>query len=137
MPPRPAAPLPPAVFIDASTLVALADRDDATHAGAVAAYEQLRREGYRLFTTNHALAEAHDLIALGLGVATAATWLADLRLSIYHADEHDFARARSLLVANTPGNPTSMADAVNLVVLQRLGVRDVFAVDPTAIAEMS
>ena len=30
-----------------------------------------------------------------------------------------------------------MTDVINLVILQRLGVRDVFAVDPTAIAEMS
>lgn len=137
MPTTRTAPATPAVFVDASTLVALADRDDVTHAGAVAAYEQLRREGVRLFTTNHAIVEAHGLIALGLGVAIAATWLRDLRIAVYHADEHDEARARALLVKNIPGNPTTMTDVINLVILQRLGVRDVFAVDPTAIAEMS
>ncbi|HEX5992347.1 MAG TPA: hypothetical protein VFY70_07225, partial [Thermomicrobiales bacterium] len=54
-------------FVDASALVALADRDDASHGAAVAAYQELVASGFRLFTTDLALASAHELIAAALG----------------------------------------------------------------------
>ena len=56
-----------ATFVDASALVALADRDDASHAAAVSAYQDLIASGFRLFTTDLALAAAHELIAVVLG----------------------------------------------------------------------
>ena len=61
--------LTPAVaFVDASALVALADRDDASHEAAVAAYQDFVASGFRLFTSDYALVEAHDLLAAALGL---------------------------------------------------------------------
>ena len=71
-------------FVDASALVALADRDDASHAAAVTAYQDLVASGFRLFTTDLALAAAHELIAVALACASPrwghhASWSRDVQ----------------------------------------------------------
>jgi|SRR5579884_2116494 len=124
----------PVAFVDASALVALADRDDAAHGPALAAYRQLVANGYRLFTTNYAVAEAYDLLAAGVGSTVARRWLRDNQLAVYHADEEDERRAREKLLETESHHPLSLIDAINLVVMERLGVTDAFAVDPNLLA---
>lgn len=127
----------PVAFVDSSAIVALVDRDDATHEAAVEAYRSLVESGYKLFTTNHVVVEAYNLLCAGVGPDVARQWLREMRLAIYHADEDDEEKARRM-VANAKGmRVLSLTDAISLVVMERLGVSDAFAVDPNFLAEMS
>jgi predicted nucleic acid-binding protein len=124
-----------AIFIDASAIVALVDRDDASHGAAVDAYRNLVRAGYRLFTTNYVVAETFDLLRTGVGPLVARQFLRDSRLAVYHADEQDERRARRLVLDAPAGGNLTLVDAVSLVVMERLGVADAFAVDPSFLAD--
>jgi predicted nucleic acid-binding protein len=118
-----------AAFVDSSAMVALADAGDATHAGAVAAYQELRDAGYRLFTTEFAIAEAFELISLSLGNECARDWLVKLEIARYHLDEADHSRARHRLVSDERLASRTLTDVLNITAMERLGVRDAFAVD--------
>ncbi len=131
----PVDPSHPAAFVDSSALVALVDRDDASHGAAVEAYRDLVRAGYKLFTTNYVVAETFDLLSTSLGTSVARQWLRDVKLAVYHADEQDEQRARRLILRASPKRSLSVTDAVSLVVMERLGVTDAFAVDPSFLAE--
>jgi predicted nucleic acid-binding protein len=115
-------------FVDASALVALADRDDASHTAAVAAYREFVAGGFRLFTTDLALADAHGLLIAAIGPGYARLWLVRCRIPIYHVVAADLEAARQVVAGlNVPDAP--LADTIHLAVLDRLGVTDVFAVD--------
>lgn len=121
---------PPLVaFVDSSALVALVDVNDSTHQAASGAYAELVQQGYRLFTTNHVIAETVDLLIEGTGADTARQWLRDHRLPVYHADEQDEKRARALVISSRNPRGLSFVDAVSLVVMERFSVADAFAVD--------
>ncbi|HET7094799.1 MAG TPA: PIN domain-containing protein [Thermomicrobiales bacterium] len=119
----------PVAFIDASAIVALVDADDRSHAAAAATYRDLLAQGYRLFTTDFVIADAFDLLRVGVGVEAARAWLRDQRLPVYRADETDLEQARRLLLDERSPAERSFADAVSLAVMERLGVVDAFAVD--------
>ena len=89
----------PVAFVDSSAIVTLVDADDASHTAAVEAYQSLVDDGYRLFTTNHVLDEAFELLTVGVGAAVARQWLRDNRLPIYFVDETDLAAATKLIAA--------------------------------------
>lgn len=119
-----------AIFVDSSALIALVDRDDSTHAAAVAAYGNLLSEGYKLFTTNYVIAETFDLLSTGVGPDVARRFLRDCKIAVYHADEQDERRAKRVVLRQTGPNGLSLTDAVSFVVMERLNVADAFAVDP-------
>ena len=120
-------------FVDASALVALADRDDASHAAAVTAYQDLVASGFRLFTTDLALASAHELIAVALGQDVARSWLAHCNILVQRIAPADLEEGRTLMEGWSAPRAT-LSDAIHLAVLDRLGVTDVFAVDRTFLA---
>lgn len=120
----------PVAFVDASAMVALVDRNDETHEAAVSAYRDLVAGGYRLFTTNHVVAETLELLNATVGAEIARQWLRDLRLPVYHVTEPDEQRALALVVNSRNPLGLSWADATSLVVMERFGVADAFAVDP-------
>lgn len=122
-------------FVDSSAIVALVDRNDATHEAAVAAYRDLLTQGYKLFTTNFVVAETVSLLAEGAGAGVARQWLRDHRLAVYHADEQDERRARALVIGSHSERGLSYVDAVSLVVMERLGIADAFAVDTNFLSE--
>lgn len=124
------------LFVDSSAIVALVDGDDASHRAAVEAYESLVRDGYRLFTTDHVLSEAYELLSMGVGPEIARQWLRDHRLAIYDITDEDLAAARDRLLARESGRALSFTDALSISVMERLGVADAFAVDPAFLAEM-
>jgi predicted nucleic acid-binding protein len=124
------------LFVDSSAIVALVDADDASHQPAVDAYESLVRDGYRLFTTDHALSEAYELLSMGVGPEVAREWLRDQKLAVYNVTEEDLADARQRLLDRTSGAALSFTDALSVSVMERLGVADAFAVDPAFLAEM-
>lgn len=117
-------------FVDSSAIVALTDQADESHAAAVAAYEELVRGGYRLFTSNYVIAETIELLSAGPGPRIAQQWLRDHRLPVYHADEQDEHRARALVISARTPNGLSYTDAISMVVMDRFGIADAFAVDP-------
>jgi predicted nucleic acid-binding protein len=116
-------------FVDASALVALADRDDASHQAAADAYQDFLQSGFLLFTTDLAFTTAHQLILAALGPSTARTWLAQCAIHIEPITAQDLEEGRRRV--ETGGVPSSapLCDAIHLAVLDRLSVTDVFAVD--------
>lgn len=132
-----AGPRQPVAFVDSSAIVALADRQDATHAPAVAAYHSLLNDGYRLFTTNHVIVESFSLLCAGLGLDLARQWLRDCRLPIYIAEPSDEESARRMVIDNPSGRTLTLTDAISLVVMERLGISDAFAIDPDFMAALS
>ena len=118
-----------ATFVDASALVALADRDDASHAAAVSAYQDLVASGFRLFTTDLALASAHELIAVALGPEVARSWLAHCNILVLRIAPADLEEGRRAIEEGWSAPRATLADTIHLAVLDRLGVTDVFAVD--------
>jgi predicted nucleic acid-binding protein len=126
-----------AAFVDSSAIVALVDQDDAAHGAAVSAYEELCGSGYRLFTTDHVVVETYDLLLNGVGPVVAATWLRTHRLPVYATDETVLHAAQALLAGRPDDSPISFVDALSLAVMERLGVTDAFAVDPSFLAALS
>jgi predicted nucleic acid-binding protein len=121
-------------FVDASALVALADRDDASHAAAVTAYQDLVASGFRLFTTDLALASAHELIAVALGQDVARSWLAHCNILVQRIAPADLEEGRRAIEEGWSAPRATLSDAIHLAVLDRLGVTDVFAVDRAFLA---
>ena len=121
-------------FVDASALVALADRDDASHAAAVGAYQDLVASGYRLFTTDLALTSAHELISASLGQDAARFWLAQCNILVYRIAAADLEEGRRAIEEGWSAPDATLADTIHLAVLDRLGVTDVFAVDRAFLA---
>lgn len=128
------APQSRAAFVDSSALISLVDRDDYTHRAAVEAYESLKTEGYRLFTSNHIVAETFDILAGSLGHTVARAWLDEMGLPVYVADAADLEQARDRVIAAR--TPLNFNDALSVVIMQRLGVADAFAVDPDFLAAL-
>lgn len=122
-------------FVDSSAIVAMVDVSDSTHNAAVGAYSELLQQGYKLFTTNHVIAETVDLLVAGVGPDVARRWLRDHRLPVYHADEQDERRAKALVISSRSPRGLSYVDAVSLVVMEKFGVADAFAVDPHFLSE--
>lgn len=122
-------------FVDSSAIVALVDANDNTHSAAVSAYADLMQQGYKLFTTNHVIAETVDLLGTGVGPDIARRWLRDHRLPIYHADEQDERRAKMLVISSRSPRGLTFVDAVSLVVMEKFSVADAFAVDPHFLSE--
>jgi predicted nucleic acid-binding protein len=122
-------------FVDSSAIVALVDRNDKTHEAAASAYAELVEQGYKLFTTNHVIAETVELLIEGVGPDIARRWLRDHRLPIYHADEQDERRAKALVISSRSPRGLSFVDALSLVVMERFGVADAFAVDSHFLSE--
>jgi predicted nucleic acid-binding protein len=121
-------------FVDASALVALADRDDASHAAAVSAYQDLVGSGFRLFTTDLAVAAAHELIAVALGHDVARSWLAHCNILVLRIAPADLEEGRRAIEEGWSAQGATLADTIHLAVLDRLGVTDVFAVDRAFLA---
>ncbi|MBW3631567.1 MAG: hypothetical protein KY456_00925 [Chloroflexi bacterium] len=121
-------------FVDASALVALADRDDASHAAAVGAYQDLVTSGFRLFTTDLALTSAHELISAVLGQDAARFWLAQCNILVYRIALADLEEGRRAIEEGWSAPDATLADTIHLAVLDRLGVTDVFAVDRAFLA---
>lgn len=126
---------PPLIaFVDASALVALADRDDASHQAAAGAYLEFLHSGFRLFTTDLALASAHELLLAALGPDFARTWLAQCAIHVESVTAADLETGRRMIEDGQGAPAATLSDTIHLAVLDRLGVTDVFAVDQAFLA---
>lgn len=116
-------------FVDASALVALADRDDTSHQAAAEAYRDFVQSGFLLFTTDLAFTTAHQLILAALGPSTARSWLAQCAIHIESITAQDLEEGRRKAETGNVPSSAPLGDAVHLAVLDRLSVTYVFAVD--------
>jgi predicted nucleic acid-binding protein len=116
-------------YVDASALVALADRGDASHQAAVTAYRDLIASDFRLFTTDLALTSAHELLHAAVGAELARAWLAQCGIAVECATPGDVEEGRRTIEEGLAASNATLADTIQLAVLDRLGVTDVFAVD--------
>lgn len=121
-------------FVDASALVSLADRNDASHAASVEAYRELIEGGYRLFTTDLALALAHEMLLAALGAEIARAWLAQCAIQVQPVTPADLEEGRRAIEEGWSAPGATLTETVHLAVLDRLGVTDVFAVDRAFLA---
>jgi predicted nucleic acid-binding protein len=120
---------PRVAFVDASALVALADRDDASHQAAAEAYQDFLQSGFLLFTTDLAFAVAHQLILAALGPSTARAWLAQCAIHVEAVTAPDLEEGRRKVETGSVPSSAPLCDAIHLALLDRLSVTDVFAVD--------
>ncbi len=127
----------PVAFVDSSAIVALVDAGDLSHGAAVEAYQSLVSSGYRLFTTNHVIVETYALLCAGVGPDVARRWLQENRLAVYTTNEDDERSAREMVIGAAGSRMVTLTDAISIVVMERLGVADAFAVDPRFLAELS
>jgi predicted nucleic acid-binding protein len=58
-------------------------------------------------------------------------------LAIYTTDEDDEEKARQMVATADSNVPLTLTDAISIVVMERLGVADAFAVDPDFLAALS
>lgn len=121
-------------YVDASALIALADRDDASHGAAVSAYRDLIASEFRLFTTDVALACAHETLVSALGAEVARSWLAQCGIHVECAISSDVEEGRRAIEEGLAAPRATLADTMHLAMLDRLGVTDVFAVDRAFLA---
>ena len=91
----------------------------------------LADRGYRQFTTNVLLIEAHALILSTLGPAIALQFLHDMRRSqtvIVRVRQSDEERAEQIL-ARYADQDFSFADAISFAVMERLEISAAFTFD--------
>lgn len=121
-------------YVDASALVALADRDDASHVAAVSAYRDLVSGDFHLFTSDIALASAHEMLVEALGAEVARAWLAQCGIHVECVLPADVEEGRRTIEEGRGASRATLADTMQLALLDRLGVTDVFAVDRAFLA---
>lgn len=118
----------PRVLVDTSALYALHARDDVHHTAAVAAMQSLRRERAEPLLTNMIVAESHALLLARAGHAVARRWLLQHTWPVERVTEGDEAGAQDII--RTYADKTfSYTDATSFAVMERLGIRQVFAFD--------
>ena len=120
-----------AVLVDSSTFFALLDADDANHALARTAFEQLAGESRPLASTNLLVAEVHALTQRRLGPQVARAWLNALptsQVSLLHAGEAHHVRAVAL-TNKYPDHSFSYADAVAFAIADERGIGTFFSFD--------
>lgn len=117
------------VFIDTGAVYALLDRDDANHRAARRTLNALKKRRLKPFLTNFVVAETHALLIARLDASIARRWLLANVWPIERVNEDDESRARAIIVRYSDKTFT-YTDATSFVVMERLGLKTVFAFDP-------
>src|SRR5437016_448979 len=88
------------VFVDSGAYLGLMDRRDDHHGEAVAILNALIDSGYRQYTTNAVLFEAHALILTSMEIATAARFLREVaggNTAVIRVRQSDEDRAKEII----------------------------------------
>src|SRR5437764_577267 len=123
--------LRPFALVDTSAYYALTDPQDKNHRSAQTITDRLRRERWRLFTTNFILAEVHALLLSRLNRRVALEVLLRLDRSpttVTRISRADELRARQI-IARYRDKDFSLTDATSFVVMARLGLPWAFTSD--------
>jgi predicted nucleic acid-binding protein len=119
------------VLVDTSAYLALFDRDDQHHVEATAILPQLIRAGYRQYTTNVLVIEAHALFLSRVGIAAGQEFLMQMQQSstvVVRVRAADEERAKEIIFRYADKD-FSLADAISFVVMERLQIRQAFTFD--------
>jgi predicted nucleic acid-binding protein len=111
-----------AAFLDASLIVAAADRSDLNHEAAVSWLERVREP---LLVGALSLADADVLLQRGLGAGATIALVESVvagAVRLVPPTEADLARASALMSAAAEHRPR-LADAVLIATAERMGVR--------------
>ena len=117
-------------FVDTSALLAVMDRDDAAHAEAKQAWQQLTALRATLVTTSYVVLETVAIIQHRVGVAAVRTFNDDIYpiLTIDWISSAQHTRGMgALLVANRRN--LSLVDCVSFDTMRRHGLTAAFAFD--------
>lgn len=123
----------PSLFIDASAWVALEYPKERNHRAAWAFLDGLRDEPRpfgHLHTSLHALLEAHGWLLHHASRAHADRLLARVQrgIALHGSDREAFWAAAARLAAKG-APPVELADAMNAVAMDRLGIRAIWSYD--------
>ena len=128
---------PPSVrrraFMDTSAFFAISNARDVQHPVARAIVNHLRRENWKLSTSNFIVAETHALLLARAGRHVAATTLAEIDrgdITIIRVSEADEQRAREI-IPQYDDKDFSLTDATSFAVMERLHITHAFAFDHT------
>jgi uncharacterized protein len=117
--------------VDSSANLALLNDADRNHARAVATFDWLIDQRYRLYTTNAMLIESHALILSELGSRAANRFLRDVTRGnavIVRVRAAEEERARGILF-RYEDKAFSYNDAISFAVMERLGIDLAFTFD--------
>lgn len=111
-------------FVDTSAFFAISNARDVQHPTARAIESRLRREQWRLSTTNFIVAETHALLLSRAGRQVAATVLAEIDrddIIVIRVSEADEQRARAIIY-QYDDKDFSLTDATSFAVMERLRI---------------
>ncbi len=117
------------ILVDTSAVYALLDRNDRCHDAAREALESLRKRRTEPLLTNFIVAECHALSLSRLGADIARKWLLGNIWPVERVSVEDETKARVIIEQYTD-KTFSYTDATSFAVMDRLGVKTAFAVDP-------
>lgn len=117
------------ILVDTSAVFALLDRSDANHAAARDRLEQLKRRRTEPLLTNFILADSHALALSRLGADIARRWLLGNVWPVERVTEDDESKAAAI-IGRYADKTYSYTDATSFAVMERLGLKTVFAFDP-------
>ena len=118
------------VFADTSGLYAYVDADNVANAAARSAWNELRRIGASVVTTNYVVTETLALCQrrFGLGATRGfALGMVPLLDIVWIGKEHHDRAVAALFAANR--RDLSLVDCVSFETMRRLGIRRAFALD--------
>jgi len=117
--------------MDTSAFFAISNARDVQHPVARAIVNHLRRENWKLSTSNFIVAETHALLLARAGRHVAATTLAEIDrgdITIIRVSEADEQRAREI-IPQYDDKDFSLTDATSFAVMERLHITHAFAFD--------
>lgn len=124
------------IFIDTWAWVALADKSDPYHRQAKAQHKKSRRAKQRYVTTDYVLAEAITYLYQAIGSSPAqgfiSTVLAEADAGNYlmiHITPQQFGRAWQMRQKYSDKPDISFVDFTSMVVMQDVGIVDIFTGD--------
>ncbi len=123
---------PEHVFVDTSAWVALADKHDANHQKAAAAYPLLLKNQKGLMTSNLIVVESYILLLHELGHDAAINFLGGIKASpriIKVYSKEDIEADAEEILERYRDQKFSYTDAVSFVMMKRQKIRRAFSFD--------
>lgn len=124
------------VFVDTWAWLALANRNDSNHKRAVKEYEEIRKEGYKLVTSDYVLDEVITALFRNVVFATAVQFIEALHsmikndlLELERIEEERFRIAWQLRKKLQDKPNISFTDLTSFVLMQELKITKAFTGD--------
>jgi uncharacterized protein len=124
------------IFLDAWAWIALADKSDPYHRKAKALHKKLVRARRRYVTTDFVLSEAITYLYAAIGAASAQGFINTILNAadtgtylLVHVSPQQFRRAWQMREKYHDKPDISFVDFTSMVVMQDLGISDVFTGD--------